>query len=148
MKRAAGAIVGVVFGVTLCWTGLSDPNVIRSGLLFEDSYLYLFFASAVLTSAIGLRLVRGRRAPLTGERVDWKQPRIQPRHIYGSLVFGLGWGIADACPGPIATQVGQGIWWAVFTLAGALIGVRLFLRSQEETEPASDAPVTSAATPA
>jgi uncharacterized membrane protein YedE/YeeE len=148
MKRAAGAIVGVVFGVTLCWTGLSNPNVIRSGLLFENSYLYLFFASAVLTSAIGLRLVRGRRAPLTGERVEWKQPRIQPRHIYGSLVFGVGWGVADACPGPIATQVGQGIWWAVFTLAGALIGVRLFLRGQEETEPASDAPVTSAATPA
>jgi uncharacterized membrane protein YedE/YeeE len=138
MKRAAGAIVGVVFGVTLCWTGLSDPNVIRSGLLFEDSYLYLFFASAVLTSAIGLRLIRGRRAPLTGERVDWKQPRIQPRHIYGSLIFGVGWGVADACPGPIATQVGQGIWWAVFTLAGALIGVRLFLRSQEETEPAAE----------
>jgi uncharacterized protein len=137
-KRIAGALVGVVFGVTLCWTGLSSPDVLREGLLFQNSYLYLFFGSAVLTSAIGLRLVRGRRAPLTGERVDWRQPRIEPRHIYGSVIFGVGWGIADACPGPIATQLGQGIWWSVFTLAGTLIGVRLFLRRQEDTEPAAE----------
>jgi uncharacterized protein len=144
MKRAVGAIVGVVFGVTLCWTGLSSPNVIRQGLLFEDSYLYLFFASAVLTSFVGLRLVRGRRAPLTGDRVDWKNPNIEQRHVVGSLVFGLGWGIADACPGPIATQLCQGIWWSVFTFAGVLLGVRIFMRRQEETEPAHDAQRTAA----
>ena len=138
MKRAAGAVVGIVFGVTLSWTGLTSPEVLREGLLFENAYLYLFFASAVLTSFAGLRLVRGRRAALTGERVDWTAPRVQPRHIYGSAVFGLGWGIADACPGPIATQLGQGVWWSVFTLAGVLLGVRIFLRRREDTEPATE----------
>jgi hypothetical protein len=146
MKRGAGATVGVVFGVMLCWTGMSSPNVIRDALLFHDSYLYLFFASAVLTSAIGLRLVRGRTAPLTGEKIDWRNPTIERRHIVGSLVFGIGWGVADACPGPIATQLGQGIWWSLFTLAGALIGVRIFLRRAEETEPAAETqPAASAA---
>ena len=135
---AAGLAVGAVFGVVLCWSGMSSPNVIRGALLFQDGYLFLFFGAAVITSFVGLRLVRGRRALLTGERIDWKSQRPERRHIVGSLVFGLGWGIADACPGPIATQVGQGIWWALFTFGGALIGVRLFLRRQEETEPASD----------
>jgi len=138
VKRTAGAAVGVVFGVVLSWTGLTSPDVLREGLLFEDPYLYLFFGSAVLTSLVGLRLVRGRRALVTGERVDWKVEKPQPRHIYGSLIFGVGWGIADACPGPIATQLGQGVWWSVFTLAGVLIGVRVFLRRQEETEPAAE----------
>ena len=146
MTRATGAVVGVVFGAMLCWTGMSSPTVIRDALLFHDSYLFLFFGSAVLTSAIGLRLVRGRTAPLTGERIDWRHPPIEPRHIAGSLVFGIGWGIADACPGPIATQLGQGIWWSVFTLAGALVGVRIFLRRAEETEPAAETqPAASAA---
>ena len=146
MKRVTGAAVGVVFGAMLCWTGMSSPNVIRDALLFHDSYLFLFFGSAVLTSAVGLRLVRGRTAPLTGERIDWRNPPIERRHIVGSLVFGLGWGIADACPGPIATQLGMGIWWSVFTLAGALIGVRIFLRRAEETEPATETqPAASAA---
>ena len=138
MTRAAGALVGVVFGVTLCWTGMSSPQVIRDALLFHDPYLFLFFGSAVLTSFAGLRLVRGRRAVLTRARVDWKNPGVERRHIVGSLVFGIGWGIADACPGPVATQVGQGIWWSVFTLAGLLLGVRIFMRRAEETEPATE----------
>jgi uncharacterized protein len=92
----------------------------------------------VLTSFVGLRLVRGRRAPLTGQTVAWATQKVERRHIVGSLVFGLGWGIADACPGPIATQLGQGIWWSVFTLAGVVLGVRIFLRRAEETEPAAE----------
>ena len=138
MRRGYGVALGVVFGVTLSWTGMTSPDVIRDALLFNDSYLFLFFASAVLTSLIGTRLVRGRRALLTGERIRWSVERPQRRHIVGSLVFGLGWGIADACPGPIATQLGQGIWWSVFTLAGVVLGVRIFLRRREETEPASE----------
>ncbi len=137
-KRVAGAIVGVVFGVVLSWTGMTSPDVIRSALLFEESYLFLFFGSAVATAFIGLRLVRGRTALLTGERVEWANERPQRRHIAGSLVFGAGWGIAHACPGPVAAQVGQGVWWSVFTLAGVVLGVFFFVRHQEETEPAAD----------
>src|SRR4051794_20239885 len=127
---------------------MTSPNVIREALLFEDSYLFLFFAAAVLTSVVGLRLVRGRRALLTGEKIDWKSQRPERRHIVGSLVFGLGWGIADACPGPIATQLGQGIWWSVFTFAGVILGVRMFLNREEETEPAAEPAPTTGAAPA
>ncbi len=136
--RIAGALVGTVFGVTLCWTGMSSPDVIRQGLLFESSYLFLFFGAAVVTSFIGLRLVRGRRAVLTGQRIAWTVGRPARHHVVGSLIFGIGWGVADACPGPIATQLGQGIWWSLFTLAGVVLGVRIFLRRHEETEPASE----------
>jgi uncharacterized protein len=73
-----------------------------------------------------------------GAGVSWRTARPQRRHIVGSLVFGVGWGVADACPGPVATQVGQGIGWGFFTLAGVLLGVYLYLRRGEETEPASE----------
>jgi uncharacterized membrane protein YedE/YeeE len=112
--------------------------VIRGALLFEESYLFLFFGSAVVTAFVGLRLIRGRTALLSGERIEWRSERPQRRHIVGSLVFGAGWGIAHACPGPVAAQVGQGVWWAAFTLAGVLLGVHFFLRHQEETEPAAE----------
>lgn len=140
--RGAGLVVGLVFGVVLCWSGMSSPNVIREALLFQSSYLYLFFASAVLTAAVGLAVVRRtrRRAVLADAPLAFSVQRPQRRHIVGSLVFGVGWGICDACPGPIATQVGQGIAWALFTLTGVVIGVYLFLRREiPETEPASDA---------
>ena len=134
-SRPAGLGVGLVFGVVLAWSGMMSPDVIRSALLFEDSYLFLFFASAVATAAIGLQLLRG------AGRVSWTRARPERRHVTGALIFGVGWGVSDACPGPIAAQLGQGIGWAVWTLTGVLLGVYLYLRRGEETEPASDAPL-------
>jgi uncharacterized membrane protein YedE/YeeE len=141
--RLAGLGVGLVFGITLSWSGMTSPNVIRQALLFERSYLFAFFASAVLVAAIGLTLLRRLRdrAILTAAPIDWVRERVERRHILGSLLFGLGWGISDACPGPIATQIGQGVVWALPTIAGVVIGVHLFLRgSVPETEPASEPP--------
>ena len=136
--RLAGLGIGLAFGVVLSWSGMTSPEVIREALLFRDSYLFLFFASAVAVSAVGVALLRRARvrALTTGAPVGWEPERPARRHIQGSIVFGIGWGVADACPGPIATQVGQGIVWGLFLLGGVLVGVYLFLRAHEETEPA------------
>lgn len=147
--RLAGLIVGLLFGAVLAWSGMTSPVVIRGALLFQHAYLFLFFGSAVLTATLGLALLRRWRAVavFTGRPISWVRETPARRHILGSLLFGLGWGISDACPGPIATQIGQGIGWAVFTLAGVIIGVYAFLRRhQVETEPATDlAPAVSPA---
>jgi uncharacterized protein len=131
-KQLAGFAVGAVFGVTLSWTGMSSPEVIREALLFEDSYLFLMFASAVATGFVGLRLLRvaRARAVLTGEPVGWPVTSPERRHVTGSLMFGTGWAISGACPGPIATQLGQGVAWSLFTLAGVVIGIVIFLRTR------------------
>ena len=151
-RRLAGASIGVVFGLTLCWSGISSPVVIREALLFEESYLFLFFASAVATAAGGLWLLRRHqgRALLVDTPLSWTPERPERRHVVGALMFGAGWGIADACPGPIATQVGQGVGWALFTLVGVATGVYVFLRrSRVETEPpAQPAPAPGTATAA
>jgi len=130
---AAAALIGAIFGVTLCWSGMSDPSVIRGALLFEDSYLFLMFASAVATAAIGLQILRRQRGVrFTGERPE-------RRHVVGSVLFGAGWGLANVCPGPVATQVGMGIAWGFVTMAGVVAGVYVFLRrGAQETEPATD----------
>jgi uncharacterized protein len=131
----------VVFGVMLCWSGMSSPVVIRQALLFERSYLFLMFASAVATALIGTQILRRckARALFTGEPVGWSAEPVARCHIVGSVIFGLGWGITDACPGPIAAQVGQGIAWSLFTTTGVVFGVWLFMRrGARETEPATD----------
>src|SRR5437763_1104927 len=130
--RAVGAVVGVVFGVTLSWTGMTSPNVIRSALLFERAYLFLFFASAVATAFVGLRVLRAlrSRAVVTGDPVRWTTQSPERRHIAGSVIFGIGWAVSDACPGPIFTQLGQGIAWSLFTIVGVAIGVRLYAARQ------------------
>jgi uncharacterized membrane protein YedE/YeeE len=141
-RAAAGALIGVVFGVMLCWTGMANPGVVRAALLFEQSYLYLFMASAVATGAAGLWWLRRRagRAPLTGERIGWRTERPGRRHVLGSVIFGVGWGLSNVCPGPIAADLGLGAWWALPVAAGVVIGVTAYQRAgARETEPASDA---------
>ena len=130
--RVAAATIGVVFGVVLSWSGLTSPEVIRAGLLFEDAYLFGFFATAVSTAFAGLWILRRRapRALLTGERVQWEPIPPARRHVAGSILFGIGWGVSGACPGPIATQLGQGIAWAIPLSAGLVLGIVLFGRLQ------------------
>ena len=145
-RRIAGALIGVVFGVMLSWSGMTSPVVIREALLFQASYLYLFMASAVATAALGLWLLRRRprRALLAKTSLTWPRERIERRHITGAVIFGVGWGVSDACPGPVATQLAQGIGWALFTLTGIVIGIYAFQRmGSRETEPSSQ-PVPAA----
>jgi uncharacterized protein len=136
VKRFAALVVGFVFGLTLSWSGMTDPDVLRDGLLFRDSYLFLFFISALLTAFVGLRVLKvlQARALLTGEPVSWTAVAPERRHVVGSLLFGAGWAIADACPGPIAAQLGQGIFWSVATAVGLTFGVWLFLRRAGSVE--------------
>lgn len=130
MKRLAAFLVGVVFGFTLSWSGMTDPDVLRDGLLFRDAYLMLFFASALGTAFIGLRVLKvlQARAVLTGEPVAWSTVKPERRHVVGSVLFGVGWAVADVCPGPIAAQLGQGVPWALATLVGLVGGLLLFSR--------------------
>ena len=134
--RIAAAVIGIVFGVVLSWSGMASPEVIRAALLFEDLYLYGFFATAVATAFVGLRILRRRapRAPLTGERVEWETLPPERRHVVGAALFGLGWGVSAACPGPIATQLGQGITWGIPTALGVMTGLVLFHRLQARAQ--------------
>ena len=61
--RVAGLGVGLIFGIVLSWSGMTSPDVIREALLFQDSYLFLFFGSAVFTGAVGLALLRRANTP-------------------------------------------------------------------------------------
>jgi uncharacterized membrane protein YedE/YeeE len=122
----------VVFGFTLCWVRFSDPAAIRKMLLFEDGYLWLVFVAAVVLTIAAVRLVRrfARRSLWTHEPIAWQAIRPARSHVLGSVIFGAGWAITASCPGPVATQLGQGIGWGAFVMGGIVIGMRLHGRRQ------------------
>jgi uncharacterized membrane protein YedE/YeeE len=148
-QRIAGLAVGLAFGVTLSWSGMTSPDVIRGALLLEQSYLFLFFASAVATATVGVALLKRyeRRALLVDAPIACKPEAPKRRHVAGALLFGVGWGVSNSCPGPIATQIGGGSGWAIITLVGVFGGIWLYLRREAvEHEPATD-PVPASASP-
>jgi uncharacterized protein len=131
--RPLVAFLGACFGFVLCWAGAMQPDVIRRMLLLQDAYLYLMMASAVAVGLVGLQLLRltRARALLTGEPLSWSVQLPERRHALGAAIFGVGWSIADACPGPIAGQLGLGNPWSLCTIAGLMAGVELYLRFRD-----------------
>jgi len=138
VTRLVAALVGVVFGFTLAWSGMSDPDVIRAGLIFEDLYLFWFFFAAMATAFVGVQILRRAnvRALVTRERITPETLRPERRHVGGSILFGLGWAISAACPGPVAAQLGQGILWSLATIAGIVIGLTLHAARERGRETA------------
>lgn len=123
--RATAVVLGIVFGFVLAWSGMTDPDLIRSMLLLEDAYLFLVMFSSMAVAFTGVRILRARRtrAVLTGDPVAWTTGRPARRHVTGSVLFGVGWATSLSCPGPIAAQLGQGLLWSLCTIAGITVGI-------------------------
>jgi uncharacterized membrane protein YedE/YeeE len=124
MTRLVATVFGAGFGFVLAWAQLTDPERIRQMLLLEDAHYYLMMATAFAVGTLGTRLLQARHAHalVTGELVTVELSPVERRHVTGGVLFGLGWAITNACPGPIAAQLGQGLWWSLLTLAGFVIG--------------------------
>lgn len=112
MKLTIALIAGLVFGLGLSLGGMTQPAVVLGFLdLFGawDPRLVFVMGGAVLTTAIGYRLVFRRGRPLFES--DFQLPmakRFDARLIVGSALFGTGWGIAGYCPGPALASLGGG----------------------------------------
>ena len=133
MKALVALVLGVPFGFMLAWSGMADPDVIRGALLLEDWYLYKMFAAAVAVGALGSFALRrlSARSLLDGEPIRLDSGPPERRHVSGSVVFGLGWAVTAACPGPVAAQAASGLWWSAFTILGIALGILLFFARQD-----------------
>lgn len=140
MSRARPAAVatlfGLAFGFLISWGTLTDPDTIRDMLLLREAYVFLMMGGAVAVGFVGVKLLTRapRRAAITGEPIVARTDAVERRHIVGSAMFGLGWAIADTCPGPVAAQLGQGLPWALCTAAGITGGVLLFQARRRRAE--------------
>jgi uncharacterized membrane protein YedE/YeeE len=73
-----------------------------------------------------VRALRPSKTDLSGAPMEFKERPMQPGIIAGGLLFGVGWYLTAACPGPIYALIGTGTWTALFILAGALVGTFLY----------------------
>jgi uncharacterized membrane protein YedE/YeeE len=142
--RLAALALGVITGFVFAWARMTDPNTFHQMLSLDSPTIYLLMAAAVAVAFAGARLLRGRRPLLTGEPIGWTTTRPTRSHVLGSVLFGIGWGISDACPGPIAAQLGAGRVLALAVAAGVLVGVRLqprLARAAEHTAARAESPI-------
>jgi uncharacterized membrane protein YedE/YeeE len=142
--RLAALVLGIVTGFTFGWARMTDPRTFHAMLSLDSPRIYLLMGSAAAVAFVGARLLRGRRALLTGEPVSWAAARPTRSHIVGSILFGIGWGISEACPGPTAAALGAGRVLALAVAAGVLVGVKLqpaLARVAERVSEGADSPI-------
>lgn len=121
-------VAGIAFGIVAIKSEISSWYRIYEMFRFESFHMYGVIGSAVVVGALSLLIMRrfGIKS-LNGEEVS-VQPRETGRYRYilGGTVFGLGWGLVGACPGPIYALMGSGFAGAVVIFLGALLGTYVY----------------------
>lgn len=135
MKALLSALLaGLLFGVGLCVSGMSDPKNVLSFLDFAGRWspnLAGVMFGAVLVHAAWLRWGPGSHAAAANPPAP---ARIDGALLLGSALFGVGWGLAGYCPGPSVIALGSGAWGAVVFLLAVATGMALnHLRGRRAT---------------
>jgi len=130
MQTLAAFLVGLVFGIGLLVSGMSNPAKVLGFLDLAgrwDPSLALVMGGAIAVGLAGFRLARGRVRALLGGAMQLPAARSIDRPlVLGSLAFGVGWGLAGFCPGPAVVALGMGQAKAFVFVAAMLAGMGLY----------------------
>lgn len=128
MKYLKFIFVGIIFGIMFVKAEIVSWYRIYEMFRFESFHMYGVIGSAVVLGAIitllikksHLRDIYGNEILLMDKVKTW------PRYIIGGSIFGLGWAITGACPGPMFTLVGAGAPVMLVVIASAILGTFVY----------------------
>lgn len=130
MRALSGFIAGLLFGAGLLLAGMADPAKVLAFLDIAgqwDPSLALVMIGAIAAAWWPMRWARGHSAALLGGPMQLPHRRdVDRRLVGGSLVFGIGWGLAGMCPGPALVLLPAGYWQAWLFVASMLGGMVVF----------------------
>ena len=130
MASVFAFVAGLVFGLGLIVAGMMDPAKILGFLDVAgkwDPSLALVMAGAVAVGLIAFALARRRALSVLGSPMHLPSARsVDARLVGGSLVFGIGWGLAGFCPGPALVALGAGYAKAAVFVVAMLLGMGAF----------------------
>ena len=124
VKTAAGYLAGLLFGLGLAISGMTDPARVLGFLDIAgawDPTLIFVLGAAVGTTFVGYRLVFARGTPLfsTQFQLPTKQ-ELDAKLLGGAALFGVGWGLSGYCPGPAIASMG-GLTLPLLALLAAMV---------------------------
>ena len=116
-------LVGVVFGILLIKGEVISWFRIQEMFHLQSFHMYGIMGSAIATGMISIFLIKRFRVKTINKEVISISPKkFHKGYIYGGLIFGFGWAITGACPGPLFAQIGSGATVVIITLISALAG--------------------------
>ena len=130
MHILSALIVGLVFGIGLIVSGMTDPSKVLGFLDLAgtwDPSLAFVMGGAILVGLLAFRMAGRRERSLLGEAMRLPTAtRIDRRLVLGSLAFGAGWGLAGYCPGPALASLASGSAKPLVFTAAMVAGMGVF----------------------
>jgi len=121
-------LVGFLFGIVLTKSEAVSWYRIYEMFQFQSFHMYGIISVAITTGLIGLQIIkRNNIKDIDGKPIviaDKEKGSV--RYWVGGLIFGLGWAMVGACPGPIFILIGAGFWSVILILIGAMFGTFLY----------------------
>jgi uncharacterized membrane protein YedE/YeeE len=120
-------LVGIVFGIILIKSEVISWYRIQEMFRLQSFHMYGVIGSAVATGMLSIFIIKKFKVKtLSGEPIAIENKTFSKGQIYGGLMFGLGWAITGACPGPLYAQVGMGSTVILVVVASAILGVWVY----------------------
>lgn len=131
MKNLFYLFIGLIFGLALTKGEAISWFRIQEMFRFDGFHMYGIFMTAVPTSAISIFLLRRLKVhTLNGVTIDIPDKQYHHGIILGGLIFGFGWALTGACPGPLYAQIGGGYTVTFVTFLSAVLGTWVYARLQ------------------
>ena len=116
-------LAGIVFGILLIKGEVVSWFRIQEMFRFQSFHMYGIICSAVLVGMISILLIKKFHIKTINKKeIVIQEKKFQKGYIIGGLIFGFGWAITGACPGPLFAQIGTGATVVVITLLSAVAG--------------------------
>lgn len=127
MRNLAYLLAGVVFGLVLIKGEIISWFRIQEMFRFQSFHMYGIIGTAILVGLITTQLMKLTSAKsLDGEEIELQPKEFSKGLVIGGVIFGFGWALTGACPGPIYTQIGAGYLPIIITLISAIAGTWLY----------------------
>lgn len=120
-------IVGIVFGIVFVKAEIISWFRIQEMFQLQSFFMYGVIGTAVVVGMVAVQLIkRFGIKTLSGEAITLEDKKFHKGQIFGGLLFGVGWAITGACPGPLFAQIGSGFSVVAVTLASAIFGTWVY----------------------
>lgn len=120
-------VVGMIFGIVFVKAEIISWFRIQEMFRFESFHMYGVIGTAVVVGMISVQIIKARKAKsIEGEAIVIHDKEFNKGQIYGGLIFGLGWAITGACPGPLFAQIGAGFTVVIVTFLSAVLGTWVY----------------------
>jgi uncharacterized membrane protein YedE/YeeE len=116
-------ITGLLFGIVLVKSEVISWFRIQEMFRLQAFHMFGIIGSAIVVGMISVLIIkRFQLKTLNGEAIIIPEKKFHWGNVYGGLIFGLGWAITGACPGPLFAQIGGGFLVVIVTLLSAIAG--------------------------